>query len=119
MPLFALAFSGAFDGVSVVIRKSILRILAPDHMRGRISAVGSIFISSSNELGAFESGVAAKLLGTVRSVWIGGLVTLAIVGLAAACAPKLRRLNLIEANESTDSNSGSLPLPGTPGRGSG
>lgn len=97
--LVALAFSGMFDGVSVVIRKSILRILSPDHMRGRISAVGSIFISSSNELGAFESGVTAKLLGTVRSVWIGGVVTIAVVALAAASFPKLRRLNLAEARE--------------------
>lgn len=97
--LLALAFSGAFDGVSVVIRRSILRILSPDHMRGRISAVGAIFISSSNELGAFESGVTAKLLGTVRSVWMGGLLTLAVVALAAASAPKLRQLDLTKPPE--------------------
>ena len=96
LSLAALAFSGGFDGVSVVIRKSILRILSPDHMRGRISAVGSIFISSSNELGAFESGVAAKLLGAARSVWVGGLVTLAVVFLAAVGSPKLRSLNLTD-----------------------
>jgi MFS family permease len=94
LSLLALAASGAFDGVSMVIRKSILRIMSPDHLRGRISAVSSIFIGSSNEVGAFESGVAASLLGTVRSVWLGGVVTLVVVALAAVAAPRLRRLDL-------------------------
>jgi MFS family permease len=96
LSLAALAASGAFDGVSIVIRKSIMRILSPEHLRGRISAVSSIFIGSSNEIGEFESGMAAKLLGTVPSVWIGGVVTLAVVGLAAAVAPRLRRLSLVD-----------------------
>jgi hypothetical protein len=61
---------------------------------GRISAVNMIFIGSSNEIGAFESGMAAKLLGTVRSVWLGGAVTLLVVAVAAVAAPRLRRLSL-------------------------
>jgi MFS family permease len=90
----ALLIAGACDGVSVVIRRAILRLMSPDHLRGRIAAVSMIFIGSSNELGAFESGVAASLLGTVRSVWVGATVTLFIVALVAALAPKLRRLSL-------------------------
>jgi MFS family permease len=98
LSLAALTFSGAFDGVSMVIRKSILRIMSPDHLRGRISAVSSIFIGSSNEIGAFESGVAARLLGTVQSVWLGGVVTLLVVALTAVTASRLRRLDLTTAH---------------------
>jgi MFS family permease len=94
LSMFALAASGACDGVSVVIRRAILRLNSPEHMRGRVAAVNMIFISASNELGAFESGIAAAALGTVRSVWLGGVVTLLIAGGAAIFAPKLRRLNL-------------------------
>jgi MFS family permease len=94
LSFLALFLSGVFDGVSVVIRRSILRLLSPEHLRGRIAAVSMIFISSSNELGALESGVAASLLGTVPSVWIGGVVTLLVVALTAALAPRLRRLRL-------------------------
>jgi sugar phosphate permease len=94
LSLAALFFSGVFDGVSVVIRRSILRLMSPEHLRGRIAAVSLIFIGSSNELGALESGVAAELVGTVRSVWLGALVTLAIVATAAVYAPKLRSLSL-------------------------
>ncbi|MFO0901249.1 MAG: MFS transporter [Pirellulales bacterium] len=90
----ALFFSGVFDGVSVVIRRAILRLLSPDHLRGRIASVGMLFIGSSNELGAFESGIAAWLLGTAPAVWAGGIVTMVIVAGAALCAPKLRRLSL-------------------------
>lgn len=74
--LFAI---GAFDSVSVVIRQTIIQSMPPDHLRGRVVAVNSIFVSSSNELGAFESGVAAKLLGVVPSVIFGGTMTLATV----------------------------------------
>jgi MFS family permease len=94
LSLLALAASGGFDGVSMVIRKSIVRIMSPDHLRGRVSAVSSIFIGSSNEIGAFESGVAASLLGTVRSVWLGGVVTLLVVAATVVIAPRLRRLDL-------------------------
>lgn len=94
LSLAALFVSGMCDGVSVVIRKAILRLLSPDHLRGRIAAVSSIFIGSSNELGAFESGLAAALLGVTRSVWLGGIATLVVVSVVAARAPKLRRLSL-------------------------
>jgi MFS family permease len=77
--LLALAFTGAFDSVSVIIRQTILQIFPPDHLRGRVAAVNGIFVSSSNEIGAFESGVAAKLFGTVPSVALGGVVTLLVV----------------------------------------
>ncbi|MDB5972698.1 MAG: transporter [Hydrocarboniphaga sp.] len=76
----ALFASGAFDSVSVVIRNTLLQTLPADHMRGRVASVNSIFISASNELGAFESGLAAKLLGTVPSVIAGGMATLGVVG---------------------------------------
>jgi MFS family permease len=88
--------SGLCDGVSVVIRSTILQLATPDAMRGRVSAINGIFIGSSNELGAFESGVAAKLLGLVPSVVFGGCMTLVIVATTARFAPKLRRLDLRE-----------------------
>ncbi len=92
LSLAALALSGVFDGISMVIRRSMVRLLSPDEMRGRISAVSWIFICSSNELGAFESGMLAALIGTVPCVAVGGVVTLGIVGLMAWAAPQLRRL---------------------------
>jgi len=76
---FALFMTGACDSVSVIIRQTILQIYPPDEMRGRVAAVNGIFVSSSNELGAFESGVGAKLLGTVPSVLLGGVVTIGVV----------------------------------------
>ena len=91
----ALLFAaGACDGVSVVLRSTILQLATPDAMRGRVSAINGIFIGSSNELGAFESGLAAKLLGLVPSVIFGGCMTMGIVGVTAKLAPKLRRLDL-------------------------
>ncbi len=75
----ALFFTGAFDSISVVIRNTILQVMPPDHLRGRVQAVNSIFISTSNEIGAFESGLAARLMGTVPSVVFGGVVTIGIV----------------------------------------
>ncbi len=89
-----LLVSGIFDGVSVVLRSTILQLATPDAMRGRVSSVNSIFISSSNELGAFYSGAMARLLGLVPSVVIGGLLTIGVVGVTAVRAPKLRRLDL-------------------------
>lgn len=94
LSLLALAFSGMFDGVSIVIRETILRLYSPEALRGRIAAVSWIFIGSSNEIGAFESGVAASLVGAVPAVWIGGVVTLIVVGLTAVFAPKLRDMDL-------------------------
>ena len=89
-----LLLSGIFDGISVVMRQTIMQLATPDGMRGRVSAINGIFIGSSNELGAFESGVAAKLLGLVPSVIFGGIMTLSVVGITAKLAPKLRKLEL-------------------------
>ena len=90
----ALFFSGVFDGVSMVIRGAILRLTTPDHLRGRVSSVSWVFIGSSNEFGALESGYAAKWLGTTRSVLYGGILTLAVVGSVGLAFPSLRRLRL-------------------------
>ncbi len=89
-----LALSGMFDNISVVIRAATMQLVAPDEMRGRIASVNSIFIGSSNELGSFESGLAAKLMGLIPSVIFGGIMTLLIVSFTAKKAPMLRRLNL-------------------------
>src|SRR5262249_16240137 len=92
LSMAALAASGIFDGVSMVIRRSMVRLLSPDHMRGRICAVSWIFICASNELGAFESGMLAGLIGTVPCVAIGGTITLLVVTFTALTAPQLRQL---------------------------
>jgi MFS family permease len=92
--LFFLLLTGAFDNVSVVIRHTVLQLSTPDNMRGRVSAVNSIFIGSSNEIGAFESGVAARAMGLVPSIIFGGVMTVLIVGVTAKLAPKLRKLDL-------------------------
>ncbi len=92
-----LALTGMFDNVSVVIRTTILQLYTPDEMRGRVGAVNSIFISSSNELGAFESGAMAKLMGLVPSVIFGGGMTVLVVLVAAKIAPLLRDLDLYKA----------------------
>jgi MFS family permease len=91
-----LMLSGMCDGVSVVLRSTILQLATPDHMRGRVSSINGIFIGSSNELGAFESGVAARLLGLVPSIVFGGCMTLLVVAATARLAPRLRRLDLRE-----------------------
>lgn len=85
----ALFFTGAFDSISVVIRQTVLRFYTPDEMRGRVSSVNGVFVSTSNELGAFESGVAAKIFGTVPSVLIGAGVTLVLVSLVAITSKEL------------------------------
>ncbi len=94
LSLIFLVMSGALDSVSMVIRQAIVQLCSPDEMRGRVAAVNSFFIGSSNELGAFESGVAAKLLGTVTAVVFGGCVTLVSVAVAGVRAPKLRAMDL-------------------------
>ncbi len=96
-----LAVSGAFDGISMVIRGTILQLLTPDHMRGRVSSLSSIFITSSNEMGAFESGLAAKLFGTVPSVVFGGGMTLLIVAMTAYFTPELARTKINTDEEPT------------------
>jgi MFS family permease len=88
--------SGLCDGVSVVLRSTILQLTTPDEMRGRVSAINGIFIGSSNELGAFYAGSMARLLGLVPAVVFGGCMTLAVVATTAKFAPRLRRLHLRE-----------------------
>ena len=88
----ALLLGGMLDGVSVVVRGTIMQLKTPDHMRGRVMSVNSMFINSSNELGQFESGVAARLLGVVPSVIFGGCMTLLVVMVTAIKAPSLRKL---------------------------
>lgn len=100
LSLAALFVAGLCDGISVVIRRAILRLASPEAMRGRIAAVKSVFVGSSNELGAFESGVAASLMGASAAVWSGGLVTLGIVAVTAWRAPRLRRLDLVTVAQS-------------------
>jgi MFS family permease len=91
-----LFLSGLFDNVSVVIRGTVLQVYTPNEMRGRVAAVNSIFVGSSNELGAFESGVTARLMGLIPSVIFGGCMTLLVAGIAAKASPKLRNLSLKE-----------------------
>jgi MFS family permease len=94
LSVFALFMSGVTDGISVVIRQTILQLKTPDSMRGRVAAVNSIFVGSSNELGAFESGLTAKLMGTVSAVVFGGSMTLLIVIYTGIKLPSFRNLDL-------------------------
>lgn len=94
LSVFALFMSGVTDGISVVIRQTILQLKTPDSMRGRVAAVNSIFVGSSNELGAFESGLTAKLMGTVTAVVFGGSMTLLIVIFTGIKLPGFRTLDL-------------------------
>jgi MFS family permease len=98
LSFFMLLLSGMFDAVSVVIRSTILQLVTPDAMRGRVSAVNTMFVSSSNELGDFESGVMAHWLGTVRAVVTGGFLTLGVVAFTFFRAPQLREFSF-EENE--------------------
>jgi hypothetical protein len=90
-----LAASGMADTVSVVIRSTLLQVLTPINLLGRVSAVNAIFIGSSNEIGAFESGTAARLVGTVPAVVLGGMATLVVVAITAVKVPSLRQLRSI------------------------
>jgi MFS family permease len=96
--LVALFMSGVTDGVSMIIRNTVLRVLSPEAIRGRVAAVNWVFIGASNELGAFESGVAAHLFGAVPTVVAGGVLTLGIVGLVSFAVPSLRRFDLDRAS---------------------
>ncbi|MEJ6792527.1 MAG: MFS transporter, partial [Lacinutrix sp.] len=98
----ALFFSGVTDGVSMVIRQTILQLKTPDNMRGRVSSVNSMFVGSSNELGAFESGVTAKLMGTATAVVFGGTMTLITVITTAIVSPSFRKLDLTKDFEAND-----------------
>jgi len=96
LSLAALFTLGAADNISVVIRATVLQLLTPDSMRGRVSAVSVIFIGTSNEIGELESGLAAQWLGTVTAVVAGGVMTLATVGAVAMIWPQLARLGSLE-----------------------
>lgn len=93
LSMSALFFSGVFDGVSMVIRRSMVRLLSPDELRGRIASANWVFVCASNELGAFESGMVAAWIGTIYCVAAGGIVTLIIVGATALAAKQLRSLH--------------------------
>lgn len=91
-----LLLTGAFDNISVVVRHSILQLMTPDNMRGRVAAVNSIFIGSSNEIGAFESGLAARMMGLVPSIVFGGIMTIAVVLGINKSNPQLKKLDLTQ-----------------------
>ena len=100
--VIALFFSGVLDGISVVIRQTILQLKTPDEMRGRVASVNSMFVGSSNELGAFESGLTARIFGTVNAVVLGGVLTILTVVGTGIAFPKLRKLDFrkdVEAEE--------------------
>ena len=97
-----LLVTGALDNISVVVRQTLVQLLTPDEMRGRVSAINAIFIASSNELGAFESGVAARLFGTVASVVGGGIGTILVVLGVAAIWPQVARLGSLHDVDTRD-----------------
>ena len=92
LSFIALLMSGILDGVSGVIRGTIVQLKTPNHMRGRVMSINSMFVMSSNELGQFESGVAARIFGAVNAVIIGGGITMLIALLVSFSAPKLRKM---------------------------
>lgn len=98
LSFICLFFAGVFDAISVNLRSSLVQLQTPDHMKGRVMSVNSIFITSSNEIGAFESGLAASMMGTVPSVIFGGCMTLLIVGITWWKAPALREYDLTSNN---------------------
>ncbi len=91
---FFLILSGVFDSVSVIVRGTLIQWLTPDDMRGRVASVGSMFIISSNEIGAFESGTAARFLGLTPSIVVGGMATLLVVGMTTLLCPQFRHLTI-------------------------
>ena len=102
LSVLALFFSGVFDGVSMVVRQTILQLKTPDEMRGRVGAVNSMFVGSSNELGAVESGIAARIFGAPLAVVLGGTVTLVIVTIIGIKNKSLRELDLQKDVEEND-----------------
>jgi hypothetical protein len=96
LSMLALALGGAFDLVSVVLRSTILPLVTPDEIRGRVNAVEMVFISASNELGAFESGVAAALIGAVPAVVLGGVATVAVAGVWWKLFPALASVDRLD-----------------------
>lgn len=102
-----LAIGGAVDMVSVVVRSTLLQLLVPDHLMGRVTSVHGIFVGSSNEIGGFESGVTARLFGTIPAVLLGGAMTLVVVGITAHKVPALGRVGRLDEVRPD-------PMPGTP-----
>jgi Transmembrane secretion effector len=96
LSLLMLFLTGAFDNISVVVRQTLVTLLTPNEMRGRVSAVNGMFISASNEIGRFESGSVAYLFGPVFSVVSGGIGTLIVVALVARLSPQLRRYGSLD-----------------------
>jgi MFS family permease len=96
LSMSALFLIGAFDAISVVVRHTLVQVLTPDAMRGRVSAVNNISIGASNELGGLESGIAAALLGPVGAVVFGGVGTIVTVIVVALLSPQLRRFGRLE-----------------------
>ena len=107
LSIFALFVSGVTDGLSMIIRSTILRVLSPERIRGRVASVNWVFIGASNELGAFESGVFARFFGTVPTVVAGGFLTIGVVGAVALLVPSLRGLDLDTAEPTEDARGSS------------
>jgi MFS family permease len=99
--VLALAILGAADMISVYVRQSLVQIVTPDPMRGRVSAVSTLFIGASNELGEFETGVVARLLGPIGACLFGGLGSLAVTGTWTQLFPALRRADRLDSPEQT------------------
>lgn len=112
LSMFALFVSGVTDGLSMIIRSTILRVLSPERIRGRVASVNWVFIGASNELGAFESGISARLFGTVPTVVAGGILTLGVVGAVALLVPSLRGLDLDTAEPTEDAVAVAISGPG-------
>ncbi len=104
LSVLALFFSGVFDGISMVVRQTILQLKTPDNMRGRVGAVNSMFVGSSNELGALESGIAARIFGAPLAVILGGTVTLIVVTIIGVKNKPLRELDLQEDIKEQEKN---------------
>ena len=116
LSVLALAVLGAADMVSVFVRQSLVQIVTPDHMRGRVSAVSTLFIGASNELGEFETGVVARLLGPVGAAIFGGVGSLIVTGTWARLFPALRRADRLAAPEPAPAPTTSLAEPEAPER---
>jgi hypothetical protein len=101
LSLIMLLLAGAADTVSVIVRHTMIQLATPDEMRGRVSAVNTVFIGASNEVGQFESGITAQWLGPVPAVVVGGIGTMLVVAAWAWMFPALRRLNRLVPEEQT------------------
>jgi hypothetical protein len=99
LSITALALLGAADMVSVYIRHTLIQLWTPDHLRGRVSAVNSVFIGASNEVGEFRAGTMAALFGTIPAVVVGGIGTMAVAGTFAFLFPQLRRVRRLDGRE--------------------